>query len=170
MLRTLAAFLAFVAWAQAGAWLDVPYVHQEHNGCGSAALSMVIGYWQRNGAAVPPSAADERTIQRALYSKEASGIYASAMVDYLERNGFRAFPFQGAWTDLSNHLAKGRPLIVSLGGSRMHYVVIAGVDSQHDLLFVNDPAGRKLMKWERKSFEHAWKNHWTLLAVPRSDQ
>ncbi len=169
-MRTQAAFLAFVAWAQAGAWLDVPYVHQENNGCGSAALSMVIGYWQRNGAAVPASAADEGTIQRALYSKEASGIYASALVDYLERNGFRTFTFQGAWTDLLNHLAKGRPLIVSLGHSRLHYVVVAGVDPERGLLFVNDPAGRKLMKWDRTSFEHAWENRWTLLAIPRSNR
>jgi ABC-type bacteriocin/lantibiotic exporter with double-glycine peptidase domain len=169
-LRAPVALLALVFTVQAGIRLDVPFVRQEKNGCGSAVLAMVIEYWQRNGAAVPAGAADARTIQRTLYSKEASGIYASELVRYLEANGFRAFTFQGSWADLNGHLAKGRPLIVSLGHSRLHYVVVAGVEPERALLLINDPAERKLMKLDRASFERAWKDGWTLLAVPRHVQ
>jgi ABC-type bacteriocin/lantibiotic exporter with double-glycine peptidase domain len=165
-----AALLALVFAAQAGTRLDVPFVRQEKNGCGSAALSMVIEYWQRNGAAVPPGAAGARAIQQELYSAEASGIYASDLVNYLERIGFRAFTFRGAWADLADHLAKGRPLIVSLGHSRLHYVVVAGLDPERELVYINDPAERKLMKLDRASFERAWKERWTLLAVPRRNE
>ena len=29
--------------------LDVPFVAQEKNGCGAAAISMVLSYWNENG-------------------------------------------------------------------------------------------------------------------------
>ncbi len=166
MLRA-AAILGLVSALQGAVWLDVPFVRQEKNGCGSAALAMLIGYWERNGAQVPAEAADAREIQRVLYSSEASGIYASELVAYLERNGFQAFPIRATWRDLSEHLAKGRPLIVSLGNSRLHYVVIAGLDDARGLVYYNDPAQRKLMKLDRTAFEREWHDRWALLAVPR---
>jgi ABC-type bacteriocin/lantibiotic exporter with double-glycine peptidase domain len=150
--------------------LDVPFVRQEKNGCGSAAISMLLGYWQQHGARVPAEAADARAIQRALYSSEAAGIYASSLARYLERQGFRTFTIRAAWEDLGAHLAKGRPLIVSLGHSRLHYVVVAGIDDARGLVLVNDPAQRKLMKLDRASFERDWYERWTLLAVPRATE
>jgi ABC-type bacteriocin/lantibiotic exporter with double-glycine peptidase domain len=163
-----------VTWAvlalAAAAWLDVPFVRQEKNGCGAAAAAMVIQYWQRNGASVPDGAADPQAIRGALYSKAAAGIYASDLAAYFERSGFRAFAFRGAWADLAGHLDKGRPLIVSLGGARAHFVVIAGVDRDRELVFVHDPAERRLMKLDRAAFERSWRDRWTLLAVPRQNE
>ncbi|MGE5646920.1 MAG: C39 family peptidase [Acidobacteriota bacterium] len=166
-MRAPAILLALATVLGAAVRLDVPFVRQEKNGCGSAALSMLIAYWERNGGTVPSGAGDAAAIQRELYSKEAEGIYASDLVRYLERNGFHAFTFQGTWEDLGRHLAKGRPLIVSLGNSRLHYVVVAGMEPERGLLLVNDPAGRKLSVLDRAAFERAWKGRWTLLAVPR---
>ncbi len=62
--------------AGSSVWLDVPYVHQEKEGCGSAALAMVLQYWSQKGAALSAERIDAEKIQRELYSKEAHGIRA----------------------------------------------------------------------------------------------
>jgi uncharacterized protein YvpB len=157
-----------------GVWLDVPFVKQERNGCGAASVAMVMQYWQRQQPI--PGASDSDTdaeqVQRALYSDKAHGIYASALERYLQQHGFRSFAFTGKWEDLWQHLEKGRPLIVALKpGSRntpLHYAVVVGLDWEHQLVLVNDPAERKLLKRERSQFERQWKeaSNWTLLAVP----
>ena len=50
----------------------------------------------------------------------------------------------------------------------LHYVVVAGVDDSSQVVLLNDPAQRKLLKEDRAQFEHEWKatGFWTLLAVP----
>lgn len=159
----------------AGVWLDVPFVAQEKEGCGAASIAMVMRYWQQKQGQGPGETADAARIQQALYSKDAHGIYASAMQRYFEAQGFRAFAFAGEWSDLRQHLEKGRPLIVALQpgahGAPLHYVVVAGVDPERGLVLLNDPAQRKLLKQDRSSFEREWNaaGKWTLLAVPQSD-
>jgi uncharacterized protein YvpB len=51
----------------------------------------------------------------------------------------------------------------------LHYVVVTGLDWHKELVMVNDPAARKLLKQERSKFETEWKPtaNWTLLAVPQ---
>jgi predicted double-glycine peptidase len=175
---TLAALvcLSVVVIAEtAGVWLDVPFVQQEKKGCGAAAIAMVMQYWRQKQGKEADAAADAGQIQRALYSKEAHGIYASEMRQYFEREGFRAFAFAGEWSDLEQHLEKGRPLIVALkpaaNGASLHYVVVAGIDVERQVVLVNDPAQRKLLKQDRSSFEREWNaaGKWTLLAVPQSE-
>ena len=154
-----------------GVWLDVPFVKQEKDGCGAASIAMVMQYWlkQRTGAVAN---ADPVAIQRALYSKEGRGIYASDLQRYFQEHGFRTFAFQGTWDDLKRHLEKGRPLIVALKPGQhsadLHYVVVTGLDWEQSVVLVNDPAERKLLKQERSSFERQWSaaGKWTLLAVP----
>jgi len=116
--------------AGSSVWLDVPYVHQEKEGCGSAALAMILQYWSQKGAALPAERIDAEKIQRELYSKEAHGIRASAMEEYLRESGFSPFVFRGEWNDLRTHIEKGRPLIASIqpgGKSSLHYVVVIGI-------------------------------------------
>ena len=96
---------------------------------------------------------------------------ASDMQRYFEQNGYSAFTFAGEWSDLEQHLERGRPLIVALKpGSTgpLHYVVVAGIDQERQLILVNDPAQRKLLKEDRSRFEREWKGtgRWTLLALP----
>ena len=156
-----------------GVFLDVPFVKQERNGCGAASIAMVMQYWQRQRNQSPDAGSDPEQIQRTLYSRKAHGIYASDLENYLERHGLRTFAFQGEWSDLQQHLEKGRPLIVALkpGSSALHYVVVAGLDGEKSLVLVNDPAERKLLQQNRSEFERAWKGagNWTLLAIPRED-
>ncbi|HLZ12635.1 MAG TPA: C39 family peptidase [Candidatus Acidoferrum sp.] len=158
--------------AGGGVWLDVPFIHQEKEGCGSAALAMVLQYWSGKGAAVSPERSDPERIQRELYSKEEHGIRASEMERYFRDAGFQSFQFRGEWSDLANHLEKGRPLIACLqpgGKSPLHYVVVAGLDKQRDAVVMNDPQRGKLLRMERAEFEKEWRrtNDWTLLAVPK---
>ncbi len=152
-------------------WLDVPFVKQEKDGCGAASIAMIMQYWQRQLGQSENRISESASILHALYSKPDHGIRASEMVRYFQQNGYRAFAYTGDWADLADQLGKGRPLIAALkagpGGS-LHYLVVAGVDPDHQLVLMNDPAQRKLLKEERSRFEQEWKGagNWTLLAVP----
>jgi ABC-type bacteriocin/lantibiotic exporter with double-glycine peptidase domain len=156
-----------------GIWLDVPFVQQEKNGCGAAVISMVLQYWQKQQPQRQTSVADASEIQRSVFTRSANGTYASDMQKYFEEHGFRAFAFKGDWEMLRAHLQKGRPLIAALkplrGETSLHYVVIAGLDEQHNVILLNDPAQKKLLQVERRIFEKQWNavERWTLLAVPK---
>ncbi len=154
-------------------WLDVPFVKQEKNGCGAASIAMVMQYWLKQQGRSASDSAQATQIQRTLHVPGADGIYASAMERYFQEHGFRTFSFRGEWKDLQQHLQKGRPLIVALkpsgGDGSLHYVVVAGMDSEQGILLLNDPARRKLLKQDRSSFEKQWSatGKWTLLALPQ---
>jgi predicted double-glycine peptidase len=147
-------------------WLDVPWVKQDKNGCGSASVWMVMQYWNHQVESLD-------TIHRTLYSESAGGVFASDMEEYFTQRGYQTFVFKGQWADLEQHLTKGRPLIVVLErnarGVPLHYVVVAGINSAEGVVLVNDPAERKLHALERSQFEKQWKaaGEWTLLAVPQ---
>jgi ABC-type bacteriocin/lantibiotic exporter with double-glycine peptidase domain len=172
--------LSFFAalWAQAapakssGVWLEVPYVKQSEDGCGSAVIAMLLQYWNAHGTPVAAGRADAAAIQRQLYSRKAHGIFASDMERYLRESGFREFAIRGEWGDLREHLEQGRPLIISIQLGRvklpLHYVVVTGMDWEREAVFVNDPARGKLLRIERPEFEKEWQaaRNWMLLAVP----
>jgi ABC-type bacteriocin/lantibiotic exporter with double-glycine peptidase domain len=155
-----------------GVWLEVPYVKQTEDGCGSAAIAMLLQYWSAHGTPVAAARADAAAIQKQLYSRKARGIFASDMRRYLRESGFREFAIRGEWSDLRQHLEQGRPLIISIqpGSARvpLHYVVVTGMDWEREAIFVNDPARGKLLRIERQEFEKEWQaaRNWMLLAVP----
>jgi predicted double-glycine peptidase len=169
----LAARAAAVQGA-AGLWLDVPYIRQDKDGCGSASLAMVLRYWQSKNISVAEERTDPAKIQRKLYFAKPHGIYASDMERYLRESGLEVFSFRGEWRDLRSHIAKGRPLIAGLKPKHApaHYVVIVGVDPQDAAVLVNDPERGKLLRMDRSEFEKVWQgtDNWTLLAVPNHDE
>jgi predicted double-glycine peptidase len=156
----------------AGIWLDVPFVKQTEDGCGSAAIAMVLRYWSGHGTSVAAGRADAEVIQKQLYSRKGRGIFASDMQRYLRESGFRVFAVRGEWSELREHLTLGRPIIISMqpGTEKtpFHYVVVTGMDWQREAVFVNDPARGKLLRIERQEFEREWlaARNWMLLAVP----
>jgi uncharacterized protein YvpB len=156
-----------------GLWVDVPFVKQEKNGCGSASIAMVMQYWYTNQGRSLTDSAQASQIHRALYVPGADGIYASAMERYFQEHEFRTFSFRGDWEILQQHLQKGRPLIAALkpsgANSALHYVVVVGLDPEQKFLLLNDPARRKLLKQDRSDFEKQWSatGEWTLLALPQ---
>lgn len=176
----LSAVLAFLLAASLlaageGLWLDVPYVHQEKDGCGSASVAMVMQYWAEKQAPVAAERSNASRIQKELYSRQAHGIYASAMEQYLRESGFEVFAFRGGWEDLREHIAKGRPLILALEPSRgaaLHYVVLVGIAPDNAGVLLNDPARSKLFKIGHDEFTRQWQGAagWTLLALPKPVQ
>ena len=70
-------------------------------------------------------------------------------------------------------MRKGRPLIAALkpsgSGKSLHYVVVVGLDPEQDLISLNDPWQRKLLKQDRTDFEKQWRatGQWTLLTLPQ---
>ncbi|HLY97522.1 MAG TPA: C39 family peptidase [Candidatus Angelobacter sp.] len=170
-----AIWLCVICAAQSsGVWLDVPFVRQEKNGCGAASIAMVMQYWQQQPGQRENAGSGMEAIQQAIYSSGAHGAYASDMERYFQGHGFRTFAFRGQWADLRQHLAKGRPLIVALKPlpteDTLHYVVVAGIDLQQNVVLVNDAAQRKLLKEDCNSFEKKWSaaGNWTLLALPET--
>src|SRR5215472_15656690 len=137
---------ATLATQSSGEWLDVPFVKQEKDGCGAASIAMVMQYWRNQPGGRQEDGSDPADIQRAIYSSQAHGIYTSDMERYFQEHGFRTYSFRGAWDDLQQHVAKGRPLIVALkplpAEKTLHYVVVVGLDWQQNVVLVNDAAQR----------------------------
>ena len=133
---------------------------------------MVLEYWNAYGAEIDSQRADVTAIQKQLYSRKARGIFASDMQAYFKSLGFRVFALDGNWSELLEHLKRGRPLIVSLqlGSAKalLHYVVVMGMDWQSKAVFINDPACGKLLRVAREDFEKQWRpnRNWVLLALP----
>jgi predicted double-glycine peptidase len=155
-----------------GVWLDVPFIKQTEDGCGSAAIAMLLQYWGAHGVEIAPGRADANAIQKELYSHKAHGIFAADLERYIRDSGFREFAVRGNWGDLRQHLEQGRPLIVSIQPgktqTRFHYVVVTGMDFQDEAVFVHDPARGKLLRIERQEFAKQWSGvrNWMLFAVP----
>jgi ABC-type bacteriocin/lantibiotic exporter with double-glycine peptidase domain len=155
-------------------WIDLPFIAQTKNGCGSAVIAMVMQYWNAKLGKAAPADADAGKIQQALYSPKLQGISAGAMQRHFEQAGYWAFAFAGDWSQLERHIARGRPLIVALQASGplepLHYAVVVGIDSSQGYVYLNDPAQQKMLRISRQGFESQWSptHFWTLLAVPRT--
>lgn len=168
--------LLFPAVAAAeGAWIDVPFVQQQKQGCGSASAAMVMRYWMDRGAAVEPHAADASRIQEVLHDPSARGIHGSRLSAYLEENGFSVHVVNAEPADVEHHLAMGRPLIAAIrprGQKTFHYVVVTGVDPGSDQVLLNDPARGRLIRVKGSRFRKMWSasDNWTLLAVPLTNR
>lgn len=179
-LRILIASLLFAACLlpglaaePGGAWIDVPFLAQTKDGCGSASIAMVMTYWSNKQGRSVPAAADQQAIRAALFRPTDAGIRAADIQRYFQSSGYDAFAFEGSWDLLRHHLQLGRPLIVALQASGphepLHYVVVVGMDWDRGYLFLNDPAQQKMLRISRQGFESEWRplHNWTLLAVPR---
>ena len=134
---------------------------------------MLLRYWSGQGYATAEAEAELETLHEALYSAEAQGTLGSAIESFFREAGFRTFVVEGRWSDVEEHLAAGRPLLVCFrpraGQQRLHYALLVGFDPAEDVVLLNDPARKKLSKTDRKRFLRGWKatRNWTLLAVPR---
>jgi predicted double-glycine peptidase len=149
--------------------LDVPFVHQIREGCGSAAVAMVMQFWVRQTPGLDSAASAAERIDRDLRPKS-GGLTGDTLRRYFEANGFSAYVFNGEIADLRDHTSKGRPVIVCLGPvvhRELHFVVVAGVEA--DRVIINDPARGKNIGQPLPEFLRQWKasGDWALLAVPR---
>ena len=157
---------AFLAAVLAVSSLPVPFVPQEKDGCGAAALVMVLGYWE-----VP---ADHRAIQKELREPELRGIRGSRLAAFAATLGLVAIPYAGDLDNLRDYLAKGRPLIVAwnMGRDRFHNVVVVGFDDAESAIVVHDPARGAERRVPRDTFLKRWAGagHWTLVVIPKGPE
>jgi predicted double-glycine peptidase len=166
----LLAICSFAGLAETTGWIDVPFVRQVRAGCGPAAIAMVMQYWVKHQRGLDAVAADAEQIDKALPA-DSNGTSGNDLKQYLEAHGFSAYVFDGETSDLRNHLAKGRPVVVCLAlngaDAPLHYVVVVGIGDGEMLL--NDPARGKLFREKSAAFFRAWKatGNWALLALPR---
>ncbi len=156
--------------ATSGQWLDVPFVAQGSGGCGPASADMVAEYWTARDGLKPDRRSSTPAPSHFLTADPEKGVSGSALARSLKEAGYRTFVFRGEEADLEHHISRGRPLIACLssGADLSHFVVVVGVDSAHSLIFVNDPAQRKLLAVPWNRFERQWETsgNWTLLALP----
>jgi ABC-type bacteriocin/lantibiotic exporter with double-glycine peptidase domain len=142
--------------------LQVPYVHQQKDTCGAAALAMVLQYW---GARV---AHDE--VKGELLQPELHGIAGSRLAAFAAGKGMTAVAHAGDLDHLRHHVGAGRPMIVSwaMGGGRYHDVVVVGFDEAGRRVIVHDPARGADRRIAMDAFEKKWAaaGHWTLLVAP----
>ncbi len=144
--------------------LQVPFVPQQKDTCGAAALAMVLAYY---GTAV-----SQDEIAALLVEPELGGIRGSRLADFARGRGMVAIAFTGDLALLKEHLALGRPLVVALsaGGGRNHDVVVVGFDEARAELIVNDPALGAARPMGAAEFERRWQKtgRWTLLVQPEA--
>lgn len=170
MLRKLAV-LAYASIVTYAASLDVPFVRQYKQGCGPAAVAMLLQYWAKHGVAVSYQASDPAAIYYALYDPDVHGTFGSAMAGYLRSRSFQVFAVDGAWPDLETNIARGRPVIVCIRPtprSPLHFVVVVGLSDKERKIVVHDPARGAYRKLNNSDFEQAWRatGHWTLISAP----
>jgi ABC-type bacteriocin/lantibiotic exporter with double-glycine peptidase domain len=144
------------------ATLDVPYVPQQKDTCGAAALSMVLRYW---GVAVSH---DE--VAGELLQPELRGIAGSQLAAFAAGRGLTAIAHEGDIDHLRDHVGKGRPMIVAwaMGRGRHHDVVVIGFDDARGRVIVHDPARGAARHVARDTFRRRWAGagYWTLLVTP----
>ena len=162
---------AAVAAPAQGVWIDVPYVRQTDKACGAATTSMLLRYWAAQGFKVEHAETDVEDLHARLSPKGRKGATGSALERLLTDAGLRVFVFAGDYGDLEKHVAAGRPVAVAIEpprGGLFHFALVVGLDPETDAVLVNDPARRKLTRYDRKEFIEAWKaaRSWTLLGVP----
>ncbi len=165
----VAILLAAQCWGAASGRLALTFYRQQKDGCGAASVAMVMRYWaDASPAARAANPAPEEVYQR-LYRPELRGIRLADMKAYLEGKGFEAFTLRGAWPDVEEQVAKGRPIIVGLKkkpAAATHFVVVTGVGEGS--VWLNDPTRKKPNLLKRAEFERQWElaDRWLLLAAP----
>jgi tetratricopeptide (TPR) repeat protein len=154
MLLPLAAILA-------ASTLDVPFVPQQKDTCGAAALAMVLRYWQDD--------ASHDDVARSLLTPELHGIAGSRLAEFARGRGMEAVAYRGDMANLRDFVGKGRPLIVAwhLGRGRYHDVVVVGFDDARRAVLVHDPAEGPGRAVRSATFEKRWAGagYWTLFVA-----
>jgi ABC-type bacteriocin/lantibiotic exporter with double-glycine peptidase domain len=152
-----------LAAALATVLLDVPFVPQQKDTCGAAALAMVLRYWGQP--------ADQAEIAAALLRPELQGIQGSELAAFARARGMLAVAYEGDLAQLRDYVTKGRPVIVAwkMARDRYHDVVVVGFDEARRELVVHDPDLGAARRIAEKTFERQWAGagHWALLVLPK---
>jgi hypothetical protein len=140
--------------------LSVPYVSQTEALCGGAAVAMIMRYWGERGVYAEDFAR--------YVDGSGRGIATDVLVRAAERDGWTPIAFEGDSSELREHHAHGRPLIVliEVAPRRYHYVVVVGW--RNGQVLYHDPAVGPDRQMSAERFDRAWQatGRWTLLLLP----
>lgn len=149
-----------LALSAASATLAVPFVPQQRDTCGPAALAMVLRFW---GDPTPHDA-----LAQELDAAELRGVAGSRLAEAARSRGMTAVAYKGDDAQIRALVARGRPLVVAwgMGRGRFHDVVVVGFEG--DDVVVHDPAEGPSRRVSGKTFAARWAaaGHWTLLVMP----
>lgn len=132
---------------------DVPFVAQQSDAdCGPAALAMVLQHFGVRATLAELVARDP---------PRDGGVRAGDLRDAAREKGLAAFVVAGTFANLSEQLARGRPVLVGLatpmtgGRALAHYEVVVAIDRRDGRLLTLDPA-RGLREDSLAGFAREW--------------
>lgn len=133
-------------------------------GCGAAALAMVLGHWGRS--------VTQDDIWNSNPPPPGDGMRADALRDFARGQGLQAFLVEGALDDLTREVSRERPVLVGVmkrQGRRAypHYEVVVGLNRQKQRILTLDPAsGARERTVEHFAKEWAAAGRLTLVVFP----
>jgi ABC-type bacteriocin/lantibiotic exporter with double-glycine peptidase domain len=106
-------------------------------GCGAAALEMVLGHWGRR--------VSQHDIVAATSPAPGQGIRAEALRDLARAQHLQAFVVEGEVADLEREVRRDRPVLVGVvkrqgGRAYAHYEVVVGIHPRRQRILTLDPA------------------------------
>lgn len=131
--------------------VDVPFVQQPEDRCGTAAVAMILAHY----GASP----DFEALDRDIHLPALSGSIPELLADAARRRGFSAGLLRDGEAELRQRLAAGQPLILLLAPSgeepRGHFVVATGYQTRRGALRVH--SGMRPDRWWTAG---AWRPRW----------
>ena len=132
--------------------LDVPFLAQHQDYCGSASLAMVLQFHGRLG--------DEERIAADVHLPALHGTIPELLAEAARKTGLQAHIERGSPEELRRWLADGTPPIVLLGAPRAadrgHFVVVTGVADDGEEVYVH--SGRRANQpLAARTFHAQWK-------------
>jgi ABC-type bacteriocin/lantibiotic exporter with double-glycine peptidase domain len=131
--------------------LDVPFVAQPPDRCGTAAVEMILRYY---GVTPDPAALD-----RAIHIPALAGSIPALLVEGSRRAGFAADSLVVAEEEIYRKLAAGSPLVVLLAPAgddpRGHFIVATGANPRTGALRVH--SGNRANRWWPAT---SWRSRW----------
>lgn len=128
----------------------VPFIRQDTNFCGPAALASVMSYY---GEMV-----DQQTIGEATYDPKLKGCLLSDLENFARSKGFETTADRGTVDQIKDFLHQEKPVIVlvDLGWwfvSRPHYLVIIGYSKEG---FIAHSGYEASQLYEYEKFKGLW--------------
>ncbi|MFH1021825.1 MAG: C39 family peptidase [Planctomycetota bacterium] len=145
--------------------IEAPFIRQEPNWCGQAALAACLGHW---GKSIP-----QEDIARSTYAASLRGTLTTDLVLFARKQGFWARSFHGgSIDDLKRMIRQDIPVIILLKSGpawspTRHYDLIIGFDEPRRALIAHTGArAGALIPLDR--FKKTWERtgRWAMIVLP----
>ena len=150
-MRSLLLLILITAQATSVVIDGVPFIRQDTNFCGPAALASVMSYY---GESI-----DQQTIGEATYNSKLKGCLLSDLENFARTRGYETIADRGTVDKIKNFLHRENPVIVlvDLGRwfiSRPHYLVIIGYTDEG---FITHSGYKASQLFEYERFTKLWR-------------